>query len=340
MEDLALARIHCDGMRELIANNPAHWKDEQALDLIRSLCTRAREVITDRASQTYLSAIDDYAAAVGSNMYGPGSLRREILRELRLLSVRLAELEADRRLAGADAPPAGARRRERYAAVLREAAQSVGGTPRLAALLEVPLEDLERWTTGTEAAPLRAFLAALDVVAGGWFARQPHRVRVAVLRAERQAAVAAVLSVAASIESEMPSWLRAPFGYVAPAMALLFAAALAYYLTHSTLPDTVPEAARNPAPLVQPEVAEPPKMAVSRAPVRKVTRAKRAAAPPKVAPAAQLFAAAEPLVEDACASATGFSWLLCQEGARREYCDGREGLEPGCPSVIPASLPY
>ena len=59
-----LARIHCDGMRELIANNPAHWKDEQALDLIRSLCRRAREVISDRASRAYLSAIDDYAAAL------------------------------------------------------------------------------------------------------------------------------------------------------------------------------------------------------------------------------------------------------------------------------------
>jgi hypothetical protein len=351
MDDLSLARIHCDGMRELIANNPAHWKDEQALDLVRSLCRRAREVITDRASRAYLSAIDDYAAALGpvaegqagaKRMFGPDALRREILRELRLLSIRLAELEADRRLAVNDPPQAGARRRERYAAVLREAAQQVGGAPRLAALLEVPVEDLQRWSGAAEAAPLKVFLSALDFVAGGAFPRQPDPLRVAVLRAERQAAVAAVRNAAASTEREMPSWLQAPFGYVLPALALVAAGGLAYHLSHPMLPDAGPEPLRTQAAMV-PLVAEPPKIAPKTVAVRKAAPAKPPVVQPKVAPAPELLlAAAEPPVAappvvDVCASASGLSWLVCLEKVRREYCAGREGQEPGCPAVIPGS---
>lgn len=360
MDDLSLARIHCDGMRELIANNPAHWKDEQALDLVRSLCRRAREVITDRASRAYLSAIDDYAAALcltpaspagPRRLFGPDSVRREILRELRLLSIRLAELEADRRLSVGDAPQTGARRRERYAAVLREAAQQVGGAPRLASLLEVPPADLQRWIDATEAAPLKVFLSALDFVAGGSFPRQPDPLRVAALRAERQAAVAAVRSVAASIEREMPSWMRAPFGYVLPAIALLVAGALAYHLAHPTLPESAPEPVRPQAALVQPEMTTPPKVTAKKAAPAKRATVEPKIVQPKAAPAAEMvLATAEPPVakpapakapvEDACASASGFSWLACQEKVRREYCAGREGQEPSCPAVIPGSSSY
>ena len=365
MDDLSLARIHCDGMRELIANNPAHWKDEQALDLVRSLCRRAREVITDRASRAYLSAIDDYAAALcltpevpagPRRMFGPDSVRREILRELRLLSIRLAELEADRRLSVAEVPQTGARRRERYAAVLREAAQQVGGEPRLAALLEVPLEDLQRWMGAAEAAPLKVFLSALDFVAGGSFPRQPDPLRVAVLRAERRAAVAAVRSAAASIEREMPTWMRAPFGFVLPAIALLVAGALAYHLSHPSVPENPPEPVQPQAAIVQPEMTEPSQIAAKEAPVRSAAPAKRAAVqpkatPPKAVPAAQVVLAvagppaakptpAQAPVDDGCASASGFSWLACQAKAQREYCAGREGQEPGCPAVIPGSSSY
>jgi len=360
MDDLSLARIHCDGMRELIANNPAHWKDEQALDLVRSLCRRAREVITDRASRAYLSAIDDYAAALcltpaspagPRRLFGPDSVRREILRELRLLSIRLAELEADRRLSVGDAPQTGARRRERYAAVLREAAQQVGGAPRLASLLEVPPADLQRWIDATEAAPLKVFLSALDFVAGGSFPRQPDPLRVAALRAERQAAVAAVRSVAASIEREMPSWMRAPFGYVLPAIALLVAGALAYHLAHPTLPESAPEPVRPQAALVQPEMTTPPKVTAKKAAPAKRATVEPKIVQPKAAPAAEMvLATAEPPVakaapakapvEEPCASASGFSWLACQEKVRREYCAGREGQEPSCPAVIPGSSSY
>lgn len=285
MDDLSLARIHCDGMRELIANNPAHWKDEQALDLVRSLCRRAREVITDRASRAHLSAIDDYAAALcldperqagAGRVFGPDALRREILRELRLFSIRLAELEADRRLTVGDPPQAGARRRERYAAVLREAAQQVGGAPRLAALLEVPLEDLQRWIDAAEAAPLRVFLAALEFVAGGSFPRQPDPLRVAILRAERQAAVAAVRGAAASVEREMPSWLRAPFGYILPAIALLVAGGLAYHLSQPALPDTPLEPVQA---AVRVEVAQPATTAPKKAAVRKAAPERPAVQP-------------------------------------------------------------
>ena len=360
MDDLSLARIHCDGMRELIANNPAHWKDEQALDLVRSLCRRAREVISDRASRAYLSAIDDYAAALclapgnpagTRRMFGPDALRREILRELRLLSIRLAELEADRRLSVADLPQTGARRRERYAAVLREAAQQVGGAPRLAALLEVPLEDLQRWIDAADAAPLKVFLAALDFVAGGSFPRQPDPLRVAVLRAERQAAVAAVRSVAASIEREMPSWMRAPFGFVLPAIALLVAGALAYHLSHPPLPEAMSEPVRTEAAVFQPMLTEVPTAVAKKAAPAKRAAVQPKAVQPKPAPAPELvLAVAEPPaakpvvakapVEEACASASGFSWLACQAKVQHEYCAGREGQEPGCPAVIPGSSSY
>jgi hypothetical protein len=40
-----------------------------------------------------------------------------------------------------------------------------------------------------------------------------------------------------------------------------------------------------------------------------------------------------------CSFETGFSWLLCQERARLEYCEHREGADAACPSVIPTSPP-
>jgi hypothetical protein len=39
-----------------------------------------------------------------------------------------------------------------------------------------------------------------------------------------------------------------------------------------------------------------------------------------------------------CEQETGVRWWLCQERVRLQYCDGREGTEAQCPSVIPASL--
>jgi hypothetical protein len=80
---------------------------------------------------------------------------------------------------------------------------------------------------------------------------------------------------------------------------------------------------------------------------------RKRATPPraKVATAPMLVAAAEPIVADPCASlsgaaslqcqrcssSSGLSWLFCQESARLEYCQGRDGLEAACPSVIPGA---
>jgi len=38
-----------------------------------------------------------------------------------------------------------------------------------------------------------------------------------------------------------------------------------------------------------------------------------------------------------CAESTGLSGLFCAERARLEYCNGRDAIDPACPSVIPTS---
>lgn len=40
-----------------------------------------------------------------------------------------------------------------------------------------------------------------------------------------------------------------------------------------------------------------------------------------------------------CVSESGLSLLMCQERARLEYCETRQGVEPTCPSAIPDSPP-
>jgi hypothetical protein len=204
---LRLARIHCQGMRELIESNPAHWEDEQALGVMRGLCKRALAVMQDPVCRAYLAAIDDFAAALPwasehgwspGRMFGPWFVRREVMRKLRMLADRLTELELDgttsdqevRRAMAAKELRAGAGaapRRERYANVLRTAADAVGGVPRLARVLRVAPEELERWRDGTEEAPLEVFLASLDLVAAGPFVHEARGVRAAVLPVEAPA---------------------------------------------------------------------------------------------------------------------------------------------------------
>ena len=188
--DLKLALVHCEGMRKLVAENPARWPDDEALPLVRGLCERAREVIADPVCRGYLSVIDDYAAALlattadvwsPGRLHGPKLVQREILRELHLLADRLANLQRGRAVASGDPKVGEAHRRERYSNVLRHAAETVGGTARLAPLLGVPLQSLQLWMEGGEMAPLDAFLNSLDLVAGGPFSREPPRVRVAVV---------------------------------------------------------------------------------------------------------------------------------------------------------------
>ena len=71
--------------------------------------------------------------------------------------------------------------RARYTEALRAAADTLGGCARLAVYLRVPRRKVEGWLAGQEIPPLGAFLGALDVIADGPFAPQPHPVRVAVL---------------------------------------------------------------------------------------------------------------------------------------------------------------
>ena len=205
-DELELARIHCRGMRELIESNPAHWEDSQALAVMRGLCKRAWAVMHDPVCRAYLAAIDDFAAAMPldsergwspGRMFGPWFVRREVLRKLRMLSDRLADLElgastpdqevrrarAARDLhAGAGAAP----RRERYANALHTAADAVGGVPRLARVLRVPQDELERWLDATEEAPLEVFLASLDIVAAGPFVGEGRVLQGAEPLAARQ----------------------------------------------------------------------------------------------------------------------------------------------------------
>src|SRR5882672_5663377 len=206
-DELELARIHCRGMRELIESNPAHWEDNQALAVMRGLCKRAWAAMHDPVCRAYLAAIDDFAAALPldsergwspGRMFGPWFVRREVLRKLRMLSDRLTELElaggspdqeVRRALAAKElhAGGAAALRRERYANVLRTAADAVGGAPRLARVLRVSPDELERWLEGDGEAPLEVFLASLDLVAAGPFVREARNVRVAALPVEAPA---------------------------------------------------------------------------------------------------------------------------------------------------------
>ena len=49
--------------------------------------------------------------------------------------------------------------------------------------------------------------------------------------------------------------------------------------------------------------------------------------------------AAPQAAADRCTEKTGWAWVVCQERARLEYCEGREADEATCPSAIPHSPP-
>jgi hypothetical protein len=72
----------------------------------------------------------------------------------------------------------------RYSRILRAAAEALGSEGELAAHLGVSPDQLARWASGIDPAPFEAFLAGLDVIARGSFARK-RRIRVAVLDAEK-----------------------------------------------------------------------------------------------------------------------------------------------------------
>ena len=43
--------------------------------------------------------------------------------------------------------------------------------------------------------------------------------------------------------------------------------------------------------------------------------------------------------KDSCSAKSGLAWLICQESARLQYCEGRQHDEAACPSPIPQSYP-
>ncbi len=423
-DELRLARIHCQGMRELIESNPAHWEDEQALGVMRALCKRAWAVMQDPVCRACLAAIDDFAAALPwdsehgwspGRLFGPWFVRREVLRKLRMLSDRLTELElaggapdqeVRRAMAarGLHAGGAAAARRERYANVLRTAADAVGGVPRLARVLRAPQDEVEHWLDGTEEAPLEVFLASLDLVAAGPFVREAGGVQVAALpveaplpsppaveplpsmrtawafdRAVVPSLLGAALIAAACLFASLPlrnalplvAWLCIvaillawcasatrnagtqvrTVGQVAVLVTICFLGASLVYRSED--PVQVQAPAPTPKTIDLPIFTAPAEIAPEK-PRRSATRPKvvHAALGPLASTShASAGATAPASFDDACASLTGVAslqclrcaneaglWrLLCQEKARLEYCQRREGLEPQCPSVIPPS---
>ena len=71
--------------------------------------------------------------------------------------------------------------RARYAHVLSQAEQTLGGRARLAAFFHVSEERIDAWLSGVEIPPLEVFLGSLDVVADGPYAPVERRVRVAAI---------------------------------------------------------------------------------------------------------------------------------------------------------------
>ncbi|HSU78339.1 MAG TPA: hypothetical protein VLI89_14760, partial [Burkholderiales bacterium] len=395
---LRLARIHCQGMRELIESNPAHWEDEQALGVMRGLCKRALAVMTDPVCRAYLAAIDDFAAALPwasehgwspGRMFGPWFIRREVLRKLRMLADRLTELELDgttsdqevRRAMAAKELHAGAGaapRRERYANVLRTAADAVGGVPRFARVLRVAPEELERWLDGTGEAPLEVFLASLDLVAAGPREVAAPRAGWGLDRAVVPTLLGAALIAAACLFASLPLKAALPLVAWLCIVAILLAWCASATRNASAQVRTVGQAAvlvtvcflgaslvyRSADPLPVPARTPTPKaidlpLAAAPAAITPAKPHRPSASPPKVVQAAlgtfpstahaAAGASAPAAFDDACAALTGVaslqclrcaneglvSRLLCQERARLEYCQRREGLESQCPSAIP-----
>ena len=413
-------------MSELIESNPAHWKDEHALELLRALCRKAFAVMRDPVCRAYLAAVDDYAAALPwqhdlagwspGRMLGPWLVRREVLRKLRLLSERLSALEkapaSPPRVAqagpsliatSATVRQLAGRRRERYANALRLAAEGVGGTARLAFVLRVPRQDLERWIEGDGEAPLETFLSALDLVAAGPLVRESASVSREPVAPAAPAAVAATAHAARPFEGALFALLVGTalvgiggwVAYFRGTPGLTAGAAFAGWLcvgalvlvrcmrSRSELTSVriallgsavlfgagmllIPRPEHAAVPALRPhlQAAPPSQPAVALAKVS-LTRAEEAHAPApragkrthKAAAGASAKpggarAAALDTAEQRCSSLTalaslqclrcqqetGVGWWLCQERVRLQYCDGRDGTEAQCPSVIPASL--
>src|SRR5437660_935341 len=340
--ELRLARIHCQGMRELIESNPAHWEDEQALTVMRALCKRAWSVMHDPVCRACLAAIDEFAAALPwdserswspGRMFGPWLAR--VLRapqeevERWIDTTEEAPLEAF--LASLDLVAAGPFVREprglRVAAITPAAPGSAFDRAILPTLLGAALiaaACLFASLPLRNAAPLVAWLCIVALLLA-WCVRATRNAGTHAARTVGQVAVlVTVCFLGASLvyrsdeRMQVRSALPAPKAVAQPKLA----------------------AAASAAERPQRRAARPKVLQAALAPLSPISQAAAGSSVPAA-------------FEDACASLTGAAslqclrcaneagvWrLLCQEKARLEYCQRREGTDSLCPSVIPASPP-
>jgi uncharacterized membrane protein YhaH (DUF805 family) len=108
---------------------------------------------------------------------------------------------------------------------------------------------------------------------------------------------------------------------------------LAYTYKIAALPRGMPDASLIPAVMHLPKAAAYEPFAV--AALSSFPASRRRPARELVASATQLQASAND-----CTSERGFWRLMCDEQVRVEYCADRQGVDPACPSSIPASPPY
>src|SRR5262249_5344868 len=142
-------------------------------------------------------------------------------------------------------------------------------------------------------------------------------------------------------------------GQAAVLVTVCFLGASLVYRSADPLPMSAP--APTPRTIDLPVAAAPAEVTAARPPRRSASQPKvvQASLPSPSTSHAGAGASAPAVFDDACASLAGVasaqclrcanegfvSRLVCQEGVRLEYCRNREGMEPLCPSVIPASPP-
>jgi hypothetical protein len=146
---------------------------------------------------------------------------------------------------------------------------------------------------------------------------------------------------------------RGAFGELGAAMVSFVAGVVVLYMAYfqwGTMPDAPMPPIRNAAAAELLPDLEPG--SVYKATLASVQIVAPASAPPPAPAPAPVKAAPVPAVADVCASLngveslqcrrcgdeTGLAWVLCQERARLEYCEGTQAQEALCPSAIPSNL--
>jgi len=138
---------------------------------------------------------------------------------------------------------------------------------------------------------------------------------------------------------------RATVGEIsAVAVAFLSGMAMLYlsYVEWAEIPHpAISHAAAGVLPIRQPDyklIDEPPPVAAPASARLAVAPVAAAVAPPRAPedPCSSL-AGVESLQCRRCGDKLGVAWMVCQERARLEYCEGRAAEEATCPSAIPSA---